>query len=276
MDKYLKRKSGNQHEKIIHEKKSKTVMRQYNDSYISLEFTFTGNSNAPAPLCLVSRKELSNSAMAPAKLKRNLDTNHPTLKNKNTTYFRRLLESNKKEVNFMRRATTISEKALKVSYRVAELIAREKQPHTLAEKVILPACKIIIEEMIGPNAVKDVANLPLSDNAIARRIEDVSVDIENNILEKVHISVRFALQVDESTDISGHAQLFANVRFIDGDAIRENFLFCNRLPVNTTGEKFFVLPPIILKKKDLNGRIARYKYLHRWSSCNGWTLQKLC
>ena len=223
MDKYLKRKSVNENEKIIHEKKSKTAMRQYSDSYISFGFTFTGDPTAPVPLCLVCRKGLSNSAMVPAKLKRHLDTNHPTFKNKNTIYFHRLLESNKKEVNFMRRATTISEKALKVSYRVAELIAKEKQPHTLAEKVILWACKIIIDEMIGFNVVKDIAKLPLSESTIARRIEYMSVDIENNILEKVRISVRFALQVDESTDISGHAQLLANVRFIDGDAIRENF-----------------------------------------------------
>ena len=214
-------------------------MRQYSDSYISFGFTFTGNPTAPVPLCLVCRKEISKSAMVPAKLQRHLDTNHPTLKNKNTTYFRRLLESDKKEVNFMRQATTISEKVVKVSYRLAELIAKEKQPHTLAEKVILPASKIIIEEMIGPNAVKDVAKLPLSDNTIARRIEDMSVDIENNILEKVRISVRFALQVNESTDISGHAQLLANVRFIDDDAIRENFLFCKRLPLNTTAKEIF-------------------------------------
>ena len=249
MDKYLKRKSVNKNEEIIHKKKSKTVMRQYSDSYISFGFTFTGNPTAPVPLCLVCRKELYNSAMVPAKLKRHLDTNHPTLKNKKKTYFRRLLESNKKEVNFMRQAATISEKAVKVSYRVAELRAKEKQPHTLAEKVILPACKIIIEEMIGPNAVKDVAKLPLSDNTAARRIEDMSVDIENNILEKFRISVRFALQVDESTDISGHAQLLANVRFIDGDAIREIFLFCKRLPLNTTEKNFFCVTSDYFEKK---------------------------
>ena len=84
----------------------------------------------------------------------------------------------------MRRATTVSEKALKVSYFEAELVAKAKQSHTVAEKVLPPACKIIVKEMLGPDAVKEVTKFSLSDNTIARRIEDMSVDIENNILER--------------------------------------------------------------------------------------------
>ena len=183
MDKNLKRKSENEATSTSrpNEKKQKSaVMRQYSDSYISFGFTFTGDLTAPISLCLVRRKELSSSAMVPAKLKRHLDTNHQTLKNKNTSYFRRLLKSNKKEVDFMRRTTTVSEKALKVSYLVAELVAKAKQPHTVAEKVILPACKIIVKEMLGLDAVEEVTKIPLSDYTIARRIEDMSVDIENS------------------------------------------------------------------------------------------------
>ena len=130
--------------------------------------------------------------MVPSKLKHHLETSHQSLKNKNTNYFACLLENNK-EMDFMRRATTVFEKAHKVSYHVAELIAKSKQSHTVAEKLILPACKIIIKEMLGANAVKKVAKLPLSDNTITRQIVDMSVDIESNILEKIRFSRKFAL-----------------------------------------------------------------------------------
>ena len=130
----------NENEKASNEKKSNPVMRHYSDSNISFGFIYTGNRNFPKPVCLVCRKELCNRAMVPAKLKRHLETNHPSLKNKNTNYFARLLENNKKEMDFMRRATTVTEKALKVSYHVAELVAESKQSHTVAEKLILPTC----------------------------------------------------------------------------------------------------------------------------------------
>ena len=83
----------------------------------------------------------------------------------------------------------------------------------------------------------------------------MSVDIKSNILEKIRISGKFALQVDDSTDISGHAQLLANVRFVDEDVIKENFFFCKRLPQNTTGEIFCVASDCI-EQGDLNGRTA--------------------
>ena len=93
--------------------------------------------------------------------------------------------------------------------------------------------------MLGPEAVKKIAKVPLSDNTIFRRIDDMSADIKSVVLEKIRISEKFALQLDECTGISGHAQLLVNVRFVDGDSIREDFLFCKTLLEKATGEEIF-------------------------------------
>ena len=127
----------------------------------------------------------------------------------------------------------------------------------MAEQLILPACKAIVNEMLGPEAAKEIAKVPLSDNTISRRIDGMSADIESVLLDKIHISNKFALRLDESTDKSGHAQLLANVHFVDGNTIRENFLFCKALPGETTGEEVFRSHQNIWKKEDLSGKTAR-------------------
>ncbi len=52
-------------------------------------------------------------------------------------------------------------------------------------------------------------------------------------------SLRFALQVDETTDITGKAQLLAFVRFENEGEIMENYFCCKELPETTKGHDIF-------------------------------------
>ncbi|GFS83782.1 SCAN domain-containing protein 3 [Nephila pilipes] len=147
--------------------------------------------------------------MVPSKLKRHLYSSHPSCANKDKQYFKRCLEQNKNEKKFMKSAVTVSEKALEASYHVAKLIARQKKPHTVGETLIKAACMEIVRLMLGPNEVKEVNKVSLSADTVKRRIHDMSSDILGTLIKKLLSAEKFALQIDETTDIKNKAQLIA-------------------------------------------------------------------
>ena len=95
--------------------------------------------------------------------------------------------------------------ALRVSFLVANRIAKAKKPFTIGEELILPAAADICHEVLGVAAVKKVAHVPLLASAITRRIDEIAEDIEPQLLERINESPWYAIQVDESTDIDNKA-----------------------------------------------------------------------
>jgi hypothetical protein len=57
---------------------------------------------------------------------------------------------------------------------VAEIIARNILPHTIAETLILLACKQIDKSVSGDAAEREISNVRLSNDTISRRIGDMS------------------------------------------------------------------------------------------------------
>ena len=85
----------------------------------------------------------------------------------------------------------------------------------------------------------------------------MSDNTEESVISKFQKSL-FALQIDESTEISNHAQLIAFIRVIDEDATINQFLCCKQLPTTTEGQDIFDTITICLEKYGLS-----------WDSCVG-------
>lgn len=105
--------------------------------------------------------------------------------NKPHDYFASKLKAMAQQKHIFTKKATIPSKALLASYKVAWRIAMSKKPHTIAGNLILPAAMDIVSIMIGDAAAKQLKNVPLSDNTISSRIQDMPEDINDQLIEKL-------------------------------------------------------------------------------------------
>ena len=192
-----------------------TKKRKYDESYLSFGFTWTGDEEEPNGLCKECGTVLPNSSLFPAKLKRHLETKHSQLKNKHIDYFKKKnQELNKMKKVFKKIVSEDHKNALISSYKISFRIAQQEKAHTIAENLIKPCAKDLVESMIGKNYVRNIEAVPLSNSTVSRRICDMAEYCQKEVINRVKQSPTFSLQMDESTDVKGLAVLLVFVRYI--------------------------------------------------------------
>ena len=86
------------------------------------------------------------------------------------------------------------------------------------------------EIMLGTAAKNKLSLVPLSNDIVKNRIDDISEDILHQIVADLKAShTKFSLQLDETADVANLSLLIAFVRYVKGDKIKEEFLFCKHL-----------------------------------------------
>ena len=154
-------------------------------------------------------------------------------------YLKRLLEKRQQQSVRFTKTFQISMKSQHASYLAAEIIAKNLKPHTEAEKVIFRACSAIAKTIFGPKAEEKLRLIPLSNDTICRRICDMPTNIQDTVISSVKQSKMFTMQVDESTDIRGKAQLIAFIWFVSDGKISDQFFCCKELKERKTGQDIF-------------------------------------
>jgi len=140
---------------------------------------------------------------------------------------------------------------------VAYRIAKCKKPHTIAEELILPAAVDMVNIMVGESAGKLLSNVPLSNNTVSRRINQMAEDLNDQLVEKIENKV-FGLQLVEATDNNKDAHLICYVRFIDGDEMAEDLLFCKSITTSAKSQNLFEIIDDFMSENNLD-----------WTNCVG-------
>jgi len=140
---------------------------------------------------------------------------------------------------------------VKASYEVSLLVAQNMKAHIIAELLVLPAAKILVRNLIGEKDVAKLDSVSLSNNTVKRRIREMSVDIADQVTEGIKASkFGFAIQVDESTDVTNCCQLLIYARYIQDNNVKTELLISEELPDTTRGKDIFNLLDKYFKKND--------------------------
>lgn len=214
------------------------LKRKYDNNYLKLGFFWTGDIEEPNPQCVLCYQVLSNDAMKPSKLKRHFQSRHEQFTKKPLEFFKRKCsELNASKRNMQQKVGGSENKnATEASYRVALLIAKIGKNYTIGETLIKPATKLITRIMLGDKEMHTVEKVQLSNDTVHRRIIAMAENVEKQLVLRLRESPHLALQVDESTDIVGAAKLLVYGRYEYYAEIHDDLLFCQSLPLNTTGE----------------------------------------
>ena len=191
--------------------------------------------------------------MLPIKLKRHLESSHPQFVNKPREFFARKLNDLKKQVSTISQFTQLPSKALLASYQVAHRIAKCKKPHTIAEELILPAAVDLATTMIGEGAAQKLILVPLSNDTMCRRINDMAEDIYGQLIDQMK-EREFSLQLDEATNNSRDVHLICYVRFGDFSEqnLVEELLFCKLIELGCRGIDLFNIIDNFISKNNLD------------------------
>lgn len=141
------------------------------------------------------------------------------------------------------------------SYRVSNVLAKRRKPFEDGE-FIKEAFREAADELFNnfknkSEIVAAIESLQLSSRTVTRRVETMSRDVFSQLKTDLEECCYFSLQLDESIDATGTAQLAVFVRMVFNNfTVKEELLKVISLKGHTRGEDvFFAVKQLILSEK---------------------------
>uniref|UniRef100_A0A8C4N202 Uncharacterized protein n=1 Tax=Eptatretus burgeri TaxID=7764 RepID=A0A8C4N202_EPTBU len=143
-------------------------------------------------------------------------------------------------------------KVVEASYEITMLIAKSKKSHNMGETVIKPSVLRAAELVLRKDSANKLSQISLSNDTVKGRIDEMSQDIKDQVLDQVRASPVFAIQLDETTDVAQCYQPLMYARFMSGNSVKEEMLFCYPMESYTTAADIFQVVSNFSQKNQLS------------------------
>jgi len=154
-------------------------------------------------------------------------------------YFETLLGEMKREKLEIKKLTTTEKSLLNASYLIALQISKTKKKFEIGEELIKPCIVAASKHILCAKSGPKPEDVPLSNDRVQRRIVDMAKDVENQVINGINKSVYFAIQLDDSTDVSNRAILLCFLIYKGEIDLEVEFLCCLDLRGRTTSSEIF-------------------------------------
>lgn len=174
--------NGSHPEEVKAKRVHTSFTRKYDPSYIEFGFVAIIDGEVLKPQCIICGDVLANEAMKPSKLKRHLYSKHKEVSSQLKEFFERKSSELKSLPKPVFSVSHINISALQASYKVTLPVAKSKTPYTIAETLVKDCIKEVCLELLGESAAKKVAQVQLSNDTIARCIQEMANDMEDQLI----------------------------------------------------------------------------------------------
>ncbi|KAI6648674.1 hypothetical protein LOD99_7901 [Oopsacas minuta] len=181
--------------------------------------------------------------MRPSRMIDHLKSRHSDKVEKDVQFFIKLRDSRKTMGGIFRKIDRQNIDGLVASYNISLLIAKSGKPHTIGEKLILPAIQEAVTIVMHSDGGSVIKSIPLSNDTVASDVEKT--------LYSILKTTEFSLQIDESTLPGNEALLFAYVRYILEGIMFEEMLFARPLVTDTKGESIYKVMENFFQEKEI-------------------------
>ena len=169
-----------------------TKKRKWSENYVQYGFTCATKSDGTQyPQCMLCNVKLSNSSLAPAKLRKHFRKVYGTGKYKETT----INQFKQKRTRFDTNATIrsygfvpVDKPVFTASYEVANLIAKQGKPHIIGETLVKPVAMQLAKIMLEKEAKTKLSLVLISNEVVKSRINDIGDNILSQVVTDLKVS----------------------------------------------------------------------------------------